>query len=120
MVLLRRVHDYEDRTTTFQSLQGPYHRQPYKGRSIYSDERGVLYIEPQRDPDYAKYGDFLEPFALDSRDKEGLVSGHLVDAAAPYRCGRCHTDRVQCFHPGSYETDIRCPECGTQTVVHSG
>lgn len=126
MVALKREHGYEGRVQYWEWQGETQTYKPYEGLELYVTPDGLLYKgdffhRPNPDgsvtrEDYA----FLKPFEMDSDDREGLLPGHRTDERAPYVCWRCHTDRVQCFSSDSYETSIRCPDCGTEMVVHDG
>jgi len=115
MVALKRVEGYLDRKWGDDGELFIYDRV----KELYETPEGVLYVREQWS-DEGEPDPFLRPFGLCYLDKNGVLPGHRTDSAAPYICWRCHTDRVQCFQSDSYETSIRCPDCGTETVVHSG
>lgn len=115
MVALKRVDGYLDRLWLGGSAPVPIY---HDVAELWVTPEGTLYARrywSNSEPD-----SFLRPFELRTTDTIGLVEGHQIDSAAPYLCWRCHTDRVQCFQSGSYETSIRCPDCETQMVVHDG
>ena len=127
MVALKREHGYEEREIPMARLDVFYLYKPFADRELYVTPDGLLYERGRFDWHEnngvrREWDNFLRPFTRtrEMQDSGGLLPGHRIDEYAPILCWRCHTDRVQCFVSGSYETSIRCPDCGTQMVVHDG
>jgi hypothetical protein len=74
------------------------------------DDHGVVYSD--------RYGGIAS--SLDGDGTITLLPGHRFCSKAPYRCGCCGTDRLQCFRSDAYQTSVRCPDCQTTEVVHDG